>query len=302
MKRTTFLFAVAMAWTTVMMVSCQSGNKSKFPGFKKTQSGLYYKFYKKGTDTVTPKVGQYMDVVMIYGTKDSVLFDSRKLPELEKMQMPMITSVFPGDIYEGFSMMHVGDSASFMMPADSVWMKLFRMRQAPPGMDSVEYLTFDIKLNEVISADTMRARKEAKQKAALEKEKTERAEYVAKNYPNAKPTANGLYYIRTKKGSGNKPKKGQIVKVNYTGKFLDGTVFDSSVTRGKPIEFAIGQGQVIPGWDEGIAMMRKGEKAVLVIPSDLGYGQGRGKIPPYSTLVFDVELVDIQNADKENKK
>jgi len=76
--------------------------------------------------------------------------------------------------------------------------------------------------------------------------------------------------------------------------FLDGTVFDSSIERGEPIDFPLGQGQVIAGWDEGIGMMKKGGKSVLVIPSDIAYGpNGRGSIPPYSTLVFEVELVDI---------
>lgn len=294
MKKTTLILAVVVAWTTITLVSCQQHNKSK-NGFQTTESGLQYKFYKKGNDTTAPHIGQYMDVVMTYGTKDTTLFDSRTLPELQKMQIPMIASVFQGDIYEGFKMMHVGDSASFTMPADSVWKKLFRMHTTPPGMDSIKYITFNIKLNEVMSADEMRARQEAEQKKAVEKEKTDRAQYLAKNYPDAKPTESGLYYIRTQKGHGQKPEKGQKVKVNYTGKLLDGTVFDSSVNRGQPIEFTIGKGQVIPGWDEGIAMMRKGEKAVLVIPSNLAYGAGRGKIPPYATLVFDVELVDISD-------
>ncbi len=302
MKKATFLLAVAMAWTTIMMVSCQSGNEEKFPGFRKTESGLYYKFYKKGTDTVTPKVGEYLDVVMLYGTDDSVLFDSRKLPELEQMQIPMIASVFQGDIYEGLAMMHAGDSASFIMPADSVWFKLFKMQLTPPGMDSVEYLTFDVKLNEILSEDTVRAREEAKRQKAMEQEAVDRAEYIAKNYPDAKPTSSGLYYISVKKGKGKKPVAGQKVKVHYTGKFLDGNVFDSSKDRGKPIEFTLGKGQVIQGWDEGISMMRKGGKAVLIIPSNLAYGQGRGRIPPYSTLVFDVELVDIVKGDKGKKK
>ena len=96
--------------------------------------------------------------------------------------------------------------------------------------------------------------------------------------------------------SGPKPDKGDNVKVHYTGKLLDGTKFDSSVDRGKPFEFVLGQGRVIKGWDEGIAMMHKGGKATLIIPSHLGYGErgaGQGQIPPYATLIFEVELLDI---------
>jgi peptidylprolyl isomerase len=109
-------------------------------------------------------------------------------------------------------------------------------------------------------------------------------------------TASGLKYYDLKTGTGDSPKAGQTVVVNYTGWLSDGTQFDSSIDRGEPISFVLGEGNVIPGWDEGLLTMKVGGKRQLVIPPDLGYGeQGSGSlIPPGATLIFEVELVEIK--------
>lgn len=109
-------------------------------------------------------------------------------------------------------------------------------------------------------------------------------------------TESGLFYKIEAEGAGDKPEKGQTVSVHYKGSLLDGTVFDSSFKRNQPIDFALGVGQVIPGWDEGIALLNKGAKATLIIPSDLAYGASGagGVIPPNATLKFEVELVNFK--------
>ena len=108
-------------------------------------------------------------------------------------------------------------------------------------------------------------------------------------------TADGMTITTTTAGTGAEAKAGNTVSVHYTGKFDNGEVFDSSVTRGTPFTFILGAGQVIKGWDEGVAGMKVGEKRTLVIPYTLAYGeQGYGSIPPKATLTFDVELLAVQ--------
>jgi peptidylprolyl isomerase len=116
--------------------------------------------------------------------------------------------------------------------------------------------------------------------------------------PNVVTTSSGLQYIEVQAGTGAAPNAGDVVSVNYTGTLQSNhEVFDSSYRRDKPITFVLGRGQVIPGWDEGIALMKEGGKAQLIIPPNLAYGAkgaGGGVIPPNATLIFDVELVAVQ--------
>jgi peptidyl-prolyl cis-trans isomerase A (cyclophilin A) len=120
--------------------------------------------------------------------------------------------------------------------------------------------------------------------------------YVQKTYPGAKSTPTGLHYIIEEQGAGPKAEKHREVSVHYTGSLTNGSVFDSSHKRNKPISFQLGVGRVIKGWDEGIALLNVGGKAKLIIPYFLGYGeQGHPPvIPPKATLIFDVELTDVK--------
>lgn len=108
-------------------------------------------------------------------------------------------------------------------------------------------------------------------------------------------TNSGLEYKEIKMGKGPAPQKGQTVSVHYIGRLESGKEFDNSLKRNQPIQFELGQGQVIAGWDEGIALMREGGRATLTIPPHLGYGArgAGGIIPPNATLIFDVELVKV---------
>lgn len=132
-----------------------------------------------------------------------------------------------------------------------------------------------------------------KREAALKAESEAKMEQLAAGFDK---TESGLRYKMIQKGDGKRAEAGKTVSVHYEGSLENGKVFDSSYPRKKPIEFKLGIGQVIEGWDEGIALLQVGDKARFVIPSDLGYGPSGagGVIPPNATLIFDVELMDVK--------
>ena len=176
------------------------------------------------------------------------------------------------------------------------------------GMDTVNTIEqgdeiIDIKISRVgDEANSFNALKSFNDfnESAIQREK-EIKENNLKNLNNISKgfelTSSGLRYKITDKGNGNSAVVGKNVKVHYKGQLIDGTVFDSSFKRNEPIEFTLGIGQVIKGWDEGLALLSEGDKARFIIPSDLAYGEAGagGVIPPNANLIFDVELVSVAN-------
>ncbi len=302
-KNLTKRIALAVLCAGVLAIGLSSCKKSKYPGYEDAESGLAFKFHKKGDGKITPKEGDIMSMVIVYkNSKDSVIFDSRK--QGQPILVPLQKPSFKGGIEEGFAMMSVGDSASFVVNADSFFVKTFKM-ETPKFVEKGSGIYFDLKLEKVTPKaefEKEQQEKQAKQMADMEARKnsevSEMEKYIADNKITSKPTTSGLVYIEEVKGKGAKAEKGKTVSVHYTGTLLDGTKFDSSFDHPDkaPIEFKLGEGAVIPGWDEGIALMSVGGKAKFVIPSGLAYGpSGQGPvIPPYSTLVFDVELVNVK--------
>ncbi len=277
----------------MLLASCQNNAKNKsYEGYDRTSNGLYYKFYEQnGGDN--PQEMEILDVFMSCTINDTSII----IPQ-NRMIIQMMESMFVGDIFEGIKMMHIGDSASFLVRADSTFYTLFQSPVLPNEFNVDDMMKFEIRLNDFYPESEFAAKQIEYMKNNFPEEtlmsENELNKYFKDN--NIKPitTASGLNYVVTKEGNGEKPQIGTLIKVHYTGKLLDGTVFDSSVTRNEPIQFVLGIGQVIPGWDEALQLLSKGEKAVLYIPYYLAYGdRGAGAIPPFATLIFEVELVDF---------
>lgn len=276
-----------------LMLSVLTGCSNAPKGYQATDNGLYYRLFTNNGGE-NPQIGDLLELTMSCSVNDTVVI----LP-LTKNIIPMTEPSFWSDFVEGFSMMHKGDSASFIVDIDSSFVNLFGYNTLPPQFSSTDIMRFEVRLDDFYPESEFRFRMIENIKknypAETEKAVSELNAYLEKNGVVAQPTSTGLYYVKTQDGTGEKPSKGSTVKAHYTGCLLDGTVFDTSIERGEPIEFVLGVGQVIPGWDEGIALMSKGEKAVLYIPYYLAYGdRDLGVIPPFSNLVFEVELIDFK--------
>ncbi|HSZ24724.1 MAG TPA: FKBP-type peptidyl-prolyl cis-trans isomerase [Cytophagaceae bacterium] len=261
--------------------------------YKKSPNGLLYKFFvnKEG---VNAKSGDVLRLNFALKTeKDSLLRSTFK--EGNPAELPLRSSPYKGSLEEGLMMMSVGDSASFLVNADSLFAKVF-FTPLPPFIRKGSNVEFVIKMIHIMTEEEYKKEKEKTTAEMVAKEDQTIQEYLTKNNLKGTKTASGLYYVQTAAGNGVKAEKGKTVSVHYTGKLLNGTKFDSSVDRGQPFEFGLGAGQVIQGWDEGIALMSVGEKGILLVPSVLGYGArgAGGAIPPNSVLIFDVELLGVK--------
>ncbi len=258
-----------------------------------TPTGLAYKYRLD----VPGKPGAMGDVIKLHfvlrNNKDSILRSTvaENRMVVTTIQRPRYT----GSFEEGLAMLSKGDSCAFWVSADSLFKKGIGA-ELPPFIEKGSYLRFEVKMHDVMPMSDYVKEQENMAKQGKIDEDAALASYIkSNNIPAVLDTATGLYYQIVQAGTGAKPKKGNKVIVHYTGHLLNGEIFDSSRDGGEPFDFIIGQGQVIEGWDEGIPFMKKGEKGILYIPSYRGYGAQRaGSIPPNSTLIFEVELLDVK--------
>ncbi len=264
------------------------GYSQKAGDFKVTANGLRYKLYKIGKDTAKPGLGDWVSLQMRYSTiikgKDTLLFDSKTQLKGAPVRFQLPPSDFRGDLYEGIRTLSAGDSALFVINADSLFLRTFRMEKRPAVIDNNADIFFFVHL---LSFDNP--------EALINGELTALQKFIADNKISETPTASGIYIINTQKGDGIRMDTGCIVKLQMKVSLIDGKQIFSSYDRPEPLKYTCGNKFDTPGLEEALVKMKKGEKSRVIVPSKMGFGdKGRGVIiPPYTTIVYDVEIVDI---------
>lgn len=320
MKKTHLLLLLTVAVSTV--ISCNDLD------FKRTDSGVLYKLYpSKGSKDSLIKPGQIVKFNVINKLNDSVLFTSYgKMPEFFKVPAAGKARYSPVDI---FTHLRKGDSVVVVTMADSMLNK-GAAGQLPPGTKMGDRFTTIFKVLEVFNNDSLartdydaeskrdeprRLREQAEEKAKVEKQLREKfqqeledarqsgevdkelksmEEYLAARKINAQKTGMGVFVEIQKQGDGPVVDSGKVVTVKYTGRKLE----TDSVFESNSYKFVLGQMQVIPGWDQGLKVFKKGGKGVLFIPGFLAYGkkvQPGSIFKPNEPLIFDVEIMDVKD-------
>ncbi len=291
------LFAIIGIMAVLAISSCNN----EFSGYDKTKSGIYYKIFSQN-DTLSAKVGDVLTLGMAYKVGDSLLFSS--YAETRPFQIILREPQYQGDVFDCIGMLSLGDSAEFMIKADSFFYITAGAPMLPPFVDSTDYMTFNVKVNKIQSEDEARAEREAELNILKDKEPGLIEEYVKANNVTIAPDDEGLYYIETKKGTGKKVADGLIVVLNYTLKYTNGDTLFSTYQRGETIDFEYGTQFDTKGFNKAVGKMRKGGKATLLVPSSLAFGaQGAGdRLAPYTPLVYEIEIIDIRDKAEFQKE
>lgn len=278
MNKKNWILLAAFGWMLTVATKCNDKsakgdaseeNKEATIDTVLTASGLKYVIWKKGGGE-QPENGDKVSVHYAGRLLDGSPFDN-SYDRGKPFEFPLGAGRVIKGWDEGIGYLTVGDSATLIIPSELGYGSMDR-----PTIPANSTLVFDVQLMDV------------KKIAKPVPYKTDGLDTIS--------TGTGLKYIRLNKTDGAPVTAGSTVAVHYTGYLHDGTVFDSSISRGEPISFPIGVGRVIKGWDEGISLLKVGEKARLLIPYQLAYGErGAGSmIPPKTDLIFDVELMSVK--------
>lgn len=269
----------------------QSCSNSKYPGYKESETGVFYKFHEESSDTNHPKLTDYVSINMKYGLIDTILFDSKSFDS--KLQFPIIEPMFSGDLFEALKLMSPGDSMSFVIVADSFYLKTIKMSELPDFVTAGELIYYDLKLSEIKTVEERQKDLEKEHGLMHKEEISNLLAYIRENKIATAPTADGLYYLESVKGRGAKPDSGDICSVYLSVTELNGTQLFSNFND-EPIKIEYGKEFDTKGFMLGMALMRKGGKAKFIVPSNIGVGvYGTQGVDGFTTLIYEVELKNI---------
>lgn len=272
---------------------------SKYPGYSKKKSGIYYKLLKFGESEKKATPGDYLTVDIIYKTiADSIFFEGRRKLQIKEPR-------FKGSIDECFLLLSEDEKASFIISANDFFTKTLETT-LPAFINIDDHMVVDIDVVDIQTENEYYKEKEAFLhwiEDFGEYEQVILRQYVENERIGIEPTTSGLYHLILTEGIGEKVYIGDTITVHYEGKFLNGKFFDSTKRRNSPFQFVYGRKwQVINGLEEAIGRMVEGEKALFILPSQIGFGEtgsSTGIIPPYTSTLFEVELLEVIAGPRE---
>jgi FKBP-type peptidyl-prolyl cis-trans isomerase len=280
----------------VLLGSCTG---RKYEGYTRTSTGLYYRLVGFGDGEIRPKVGDYITLQVVYTAEnDSVLYDSRLVSADGTVGTILAPPSFRGSFEEGLTLLTAGDSAEFLVPADSVFEKILG-RPLPSFIAKGSMLKVNARMVRIqtVQEHDEEHRAEKGSEAAEMLEQKNLQTYLDSHHIATAPVENGLIHLAISEGTGVSPQKGNTVAIHYKAFFLTGKNFDSSYRR-EPFEFVLGEeGQVIAGLEKGVMLMKEGGKSKFILPSHLAYGSSgssNGNVPPFTTVIYEVELLKVK--------
>lgn len=294
MKKGILLITMFSLSALMFLTSCDKG---KFPGYNKTPNGLYYKFYHQDATAQKPELTDFLKVEMACYLNDSLYYDFQSTGR--EVYSQFLESKFPGDLQEAYSMMHVGDSASFYVKADSVAVLYYDQDPAAVGLTADDYFRYEVKLVELKSEQDFQADIDRMKKQLIEASKAELAAFIEKENIKEMPVESGIYIIPIEKGKGRCPVKGEKVELDFSASLLNGQVVGSTYDMDEKFTFVLGENFVIPGWEVILPKMHLGERVKAIVPFDMAYGEHQvGSVPAYSNMVYDIKLLKITTKEE----
>lgn len=281
-----------------ILIYCLVSCSPEFKGYKKLKSNTYYKFYTK-TDSTRVNVGDEINVKLRYTLNDSVIFNTDNSPQSKRI---LPASNYPGDLFDCISMMSVGDSAIFILDADSVFLITFRQPTLPLFVKPKSKLNIEIKILSMRSKEELAIEKEKELLKLQEKEIEDIKKFSNENNIHSEFIENtGIYYKTIKKGTGDFPKPTDFIKIKYIIQDLNQqTIFSTEKMENEvAIEQLSANNNETNGFKMIIQRMRKGQKANFIVPSKYLYKEEGvpGRILPYTPFFYTIEIIDIMKED-----